>query len=119
MSLPVVRSLHNRTDSNHPPPMTALDDAIGQAAAHLQAGGLVGMPTETVYGLAADARNAQAVLQVFAAKQRPSFDPLIVHVADQQQAETVAKFSEQARTLAQACWPGPLTMVLPRQPRHS
>jgi len=74
------------------------------------------MPTETVYGLAADALDAAAVLRVFAAKGRPRFDPLIVHVDDVEQAWTVAVPSPRARRLAAACWPGPLTLVLPRRP---
>lgn len=75
------------------------------------------MPTETVYGLAGDALNAQAVLAIFSAKGRPSFDPLIVHVADPEQAWTVAVPSPRAERLARACWPGPLTLVLPRRDR--
>lgn len=90
------------------------DDDLQRAAAAIRAGALVGMPTETVYGLAADALDAQAVLRVFAAKGRPSFDPLIVHVADAAQAWTVAVPSARARLLAERCWPGPLTLVLPR-----
>lgn len=89
---------------------------LAAAAAALRAGRLVGMPTETVYGLAADALDARAVLRVFEAKGRPRFDPLIVHCADLDQARTVAVFSERAERLAAACWPGPLTLVLPRLP---
>lgn len=90
-------------------------DAAGltRAAALLQAGGLVAFPTETVYGLGADARQAAAVAGIFAAKGRPRFNPLIVHVADMETAERVAVFSNQARGLAAAFWPGPLTLVLP------
>ena len=88
---------------------------VPTAAAALKAGLLVGMPTETVYGLAADALDAQAVLRVFAAKGRPSFDPLIVHVADPAQAWEVAEPSPRARRLAERFWPGPLTLVLPRR----
>ncbi len=73
------------------------------------------MPTETVYGLAADATDAAAVLRIFQAKGRPTFDPLIVHVADAAQAWTVAQPSPRAQRLAAACWPGPLTLVLPRR----
>ena len=73
------------------------------------------MPTETVYGLAADALDAQAVLRIFAAKGRPRFDPLIVHVAEVEQAWTVAQPSDRARRLAARFWPGPLTLVLPRR----
>jgi len=92
-----------------------MPDDLTQAVAAIQRGELVGLPTETVYGLAADARDAAAVLRIFAAKGRPSFDPLIVHVADAEQAWTVAVASERARRLAAACWPGPLTLVLPRR----
>lgn len=88
---------------------------VADAAEALRRGGLVGMPTETVYGLAADALDAQAVLRVFAAKGRPRFDPLIVHCADLAMVETVAALSPRARRLA-ALWPGPLTLVLPRRP---
>ncbi len=89
--------------------------AVERAAAVIRAGGLVGMPTETVYGLAADASDAQAVLAVFLAKGRPRFDPLIVHVADAEQAWTVAVPSARARLLAARFWPGALSMVLPRR----
>ena len=88
---------------------------VDSAAAALRSGLLVGMPTETVYGLAADALDAQAVLRVFAAKGRPSFDPLIVHVADVEEAWAVAEPSPRARRLAERFWPGPLTLVLPRR----
>ncbi|MFK7788382.1 MAG: L-threonylcarbamoyladenylate synthase [Phycisphaeraceae bacterium] len=89
--------------------------AIKQAAARLRDGEVVGMPTETVYGLAADALNVAAVAKVFEAKQRPSFDPLIVHVPDREQASKLAVFNEQAERLAQAFWPGPMTLVLSRR----
>lgn len=89
--------------------------SIEQAAERLRRGGLVGMPTETVYGLAGDALNEAAVAKVFAAKQRPSFDPLIVHVPGVDQAKQLAHFNEQAARLAEAFWPGPMTLVLPRQ----
>ncbi len=88
---------------------------ILRAAAAIRSGRLVGMPTETVYGLAGDALNVQAVLAIFAAKGRPSFDPLIVHVADAEQAWAVAVPSPRAERLARECWPGPLTLVLPRR----
>lgn len=83
------------------------------AAALLRAGQLVAFPTETVYGLGADATNDQAVAAIFAAKNRPSFNPLIVHVADVRAAEALALFSKEARALADAFWPGPMTLVLP------
>ncbi|MFD2174546.1 L-threonylcarbamoyladenylate synthase [Rhodobacter lacus] len=93
-------------------------DAAGlaRAAELLRAGGLVAFPTETVYGLGGDARNGAAVAGIFAAKGRPHFNPLIVHVADLAMAEQVALFTPQARALADAFWPGPLTLVLPLRP---
>jgi len=95
-------------------PGMSAEDPLTIAAAAIRAGHLVGMPTETVYGLAANAFDAAAVLRVFSAKGRPTFDPVIVHVADAAQAWTVARPSPRAERLAAACWPGPLTMVLPR-----
>jgi L-threonylcarbamoyladenylate synthase len=84
------------------------------AAARLIGGGLpVAVPTETVYGLAADATNGEAVARIYAAKSRPSFNPLIVHVGSLDQAEGIARFDETARALARRFWPGPLTLVLP------
>ena len=87
--------------------------AVVEAAALIRAGGIVAVPTETVYGLAADATNAEAVARIYAAKGRPSFNPLIVHVADLAAAERIAVFDADARALAAAFWPGPLTLVLP------
>ncbi|MES2422610.1 MAG: L-threonylcarbamoyladenylate synthase [Pseudomonadota bacterium] len=87
--------------------------AIADAAALIRDGGIVAVPTETVYGLAADATNAEAVARIYAAKGRPSFNPLIVHVADLAAAERIAVFDPDARALAEAFWPGPLTLVLP------
>ena len=86
---------------------------IAAAAAALKAGGLVIMPTETVYGLAADAGDARAVAAVFAAKGRPSFNPLIAHVSDLAMARRIARFDTRAEWLAERFWPGPLTLVLP------
>ena len=88
-------------------------EGIAAAADILRRGGLVGFPTETVYGLGGDARNDHAVARIFAAKGRPQFNPLIVHVPDLETAQTFAVFNGPARTLAAAFWPGPLTMVLP------
>ena len=93
--------------------LTPAPEAITRIAGLLADGALVALPTETVYGLAADARNGQAVAQVFEAKGRPSFNPLIVHLPDLATAETIAVFSDTARHLAEAFWPGPLTLVLP------
>lgn len=90
-------------------------EGIAQAAQILESGGLVAVPTETVYGLAARADSAEAVARIYAAKGRPDFNPLIVHVAGLAQAERYAEFSDVARALAEAHWPGPLTLVLPRR----
>ena len=91
--------------------------AIEQAAGLLRAGQLVGLPTETVYGLAADANNPAAVAQVFAAKGRPADHPLIVHVASAEQVPLYASHvPEFAQRLIAAFWPGPLTLILPRRP---
>lgn len=91
------------------------DDPAGivAAAQALQAGQLVAVPTETVYGLAARADSADAVAAIYRAKGRPDFNPLIVHVLDVAQAETIAVFDDRAKKLAAAFWPGALTMVLP------
>lgn len=86
---------------------------IGGAVAALRAGDLLILPTETVYGLAADAGNAGAVARIFEAKGRPKFNPLISHVADAVAAERIAVFDDAARKLAEAFWPGPLTIVAP------
>jgi L-threonylcarbamoyladenylate synthase len=96
-------------------------DAAGieAAAAAIAAGALVAMPTETVYGLAADATNPEAVARIFAAKGRPRFNPLIVHVPSLEAAERIAIFTPVARKLASAFWPGPLTMVLKTAPNSS
>jgi L-threonylcarbamoyladenylate synthase len=87
--------------------------AIGEAAALIKAGQPVAVPTETVYGLAADATSAAAVASIYAAKGRPSFNPLIVHVADMDMARKIARFSPLADDLAGRFWPGPLTLVVP------
>jgi L-threonylcarbamoyladenylate synthase len=94
-------------------------DGVARAVAALRAGGLVILPTETVYGLAADAGNPRAVADVFAAKGRPSFNPLIAHVADLAAARRIARFDERAERLAAAFWPGPLTLVLPVADPHA
>ena len=90
-------------------------EGIAKAARILESGGLVAVPTETVYGLAARADSAEAVARIYAAKGRPDFNPLIVHVTGLAQAEAYAEFSPEARALAAAHWPGPLTLVLPRR----
>lgn len=89
---------------------------IARAAALLRAGGLVAFPTETVYGLGGDATCDAAVAGIYAAKGRPSHNPLIVHVPDLAAAERLAEFDAPARALAAAFWPGPLTLVLPLRP---
>jgi L-threonylcarbamoyladenylate synthase len=89
--------------------------AIGEAARALRAGRLVAFPTETVYGLGGDATNDRAVAAIFAAKGRPSFNPLIVHVASIGGAAQFAEFTAKAQAVARSLWPGPLTLVLPRR----
>ena len=93
--------------------LTFDDEAIAEAARLIAEGQPVAMPTETVYGLAADATNAEAVVRIYEAKGRPSFNPLIVHVADLAAAEKIGNFNLEARQLAEAHWPGPLTLVVP------
>ncbi|HEU0078380.1 MAG TPA: L-threonylcarbamoyladenylate synthase, partial [Longimicrobiaceae bacterium] len=96
---------------DHPDPA-----AIRRAAAVLRRGGLVAFPTETVYGLGASALDAEAVGRIFAAKGRPSYNPLIVHVADAEAARALAaEWSAAAERLAERFWPGPLTLVVPRR----
>lgn len=92
-----------------------LPSDLGSLAALLRAGALVAFPTETVYGLGADATNSDAVLKIYETKGRPRFNPLIVHVADLAMAETLVQFTPLARRLAKF-WPGPLTLVLPKRP---
>lgn len=100
------------------PPQTRVmrfdDAAIAAAAQQIVQGNCVAVATETVYGLAADATDGAAVAGIYAAKGRPSFNPLIVHVADRAMAERVGRFDAQAAALADAFWPGPLTIVVPR-----
>lgn len=93
--------------------LKADDAAVAAAADMLRGGQIVAVPTETVYGLAADANNLQAVARIYAAKGRPDFNPLIVHVADREAAERLAVFNQVADSFAEAFWPGPLTLVLP------
>lgn len=89
---------------------------LAKAADLLHAGALVAVPTETVYGLGADARNGKAVAEIYAAKGRPSFNPLIVHVASAEAAQSYVEWSDAAQKLVDAFWPGPLTLVLPLKP---
>jgi L-threonylcarbamoyladenylate synthase len=88
--------------------------SIARAAAILRDGGTVAFPTETVYGLGANALSHEAVARIFAAKDRPSWDPLIVHVSDRQMLDLVAEVSPRAEALIANFWPGPLTLLLPR-----
>ena len=94
---------------------SATPEAIARAAALLRAGRLVAFPTETVYGLGGDATNERAVAEIFAAKGRPRFNPMIVHVAELARAEALAVFNDRARRAAARFWPGPLTLVLRRR----
>ncbi len=94
----------------------ATPDAIAEAGQILQAGGLVALPTETVYGLGADATSDRAVAGIFAAKGRPAFNPLISHIATLEDALREGVFSLVAMALARAFWPGPLTLVVPARP---
>jgi len=96
--------------------LDAKDTGINRAAKILRDGGLVAFPTETVYGLGADARNGHAIARIFKAKGRPAFNPLIIHIATLEMAEQIAVFSDAAMRLAAAFWPGPLTLVLPLRP---
>jgi L-threonylcarbamoyladenylate synthase len=94
-------------------------EAIGRAAALLRAGRLVAFPTETVYGLGGDATSDRAVADIFAAKRRPQFNPLIVHVPSLAEAEAFAHFNDLAHLAAARFWPGPLSLVLPRRSRSA
>ena len=94
----------------------ASDEAIARAAGLIRAGELVAFPTETVYGLGGDATSEAAVARIFAAKSRPRFNPLIVHVPGLADAESLAIFDERACIAARHFWPGPLSLVLPRRP---
>ena len=96
--------------------LSAAPEAAAAAARCLDGGGLVAFPTETVYGLGADATDGEAVARLYAAKGRPSFNPLIAHVPDLATARQLAVFTPEATQLAERFWPGPLTLVLPRQP---
>jgi L-threonylcarbamoyladenylate synthase len=92
------------------------DEAIAEAARLIHAGEPIAVPTETVYGLAADATNAESVVRIYEAKGRPSFNPLIVHVFDVDQARKIADFGPLSTELAERHWPGPLTIVAPLKP---
>lgn len=109
---PTAHSGENRTTRL----MAAGTEAIQAAAAVLHAGGLVALPTETVYGLGADATSGEAVARIYEAKARPSFNPLISHVADLAAAQREGLFNADALALARAFWPGPMTLVVPAAP---
>jgi L-threonylcarbamoyladenylate synthase len=94
--------------------LPAGEAAVAAAARALSQGGLVAFPTETVYGLGADATNAAAIARLYAAKGRPAFNPLIAHVGDLAAARLIGRFDAAAELLAEAFWPGPLTLVLPK-----
>jgi L-threonylcarbamoyladenylate synthase len=96
--------------------LPANEAAVADVARCLREGGLVAFPTETVYGLGADATNAAAIARLYEAKGRPAFNPLIAHLSDLKAAQRIARFDAQAILLAEAFWPGPLTLVLPKAP---
>jgi L-threonylcarbamoyladenylate synthase len=96
--------------------LPSTDETITESARLILTGEPVAVPTETVYGLAADATNGEAVARIYAAKGRPSFNPLIVHVPDLVAAEAIGEFDDAARSLAALHWPGPLTLVVPLRP---
>ena len=108
--------MNDWTETTRPVPATP--QGIAEAADILRAGRLVALPTETVYGLAGDARNPQAVARIFAAKGRPAHNPLIVHLASVEDARALADLPDGALRLAQAFWPGPLTLVAPLRAGH-
>ena len=100
------------------PQILHIDDAlVDKAVTHWRAGQLVAMPTETVYGLGADATNGEAVARIYSVKSRPQFNPLIIHVADARAANRYVEWTDEADALADAFWPGPLTLVLKRRMR--
>jgi L-threonylcarbamoyladenylate synthase len=98
------------------PIVAPTEDNIARAGRYLAQGGLVAFPTETVYGLGADATNGLAVAGIFSAKGRPSFNPLIIHIAEPAQAARLAVVNDRAQRVMAAFWPGPLTLVLPARP---
>ncbi len=109
-------SQNNQSRGEHAEILAPEPEAITRAARLLEAGELVAFPTETVYGLGADARNDRAVAEIFAVKGRPQFNPLIIHVPDLATAMRLGRFSPTAHRLGQRFWPGPLTLVVPRAP---
>ena len=114
---PPIKTLRLVADANDPDSRGS-KDSIARAAEILRAGGIVAFPTETVYGLGANALDAAAVAKIFEAKQRPSWDPLIVHVAETAAVSQIAEhIPDNARRLMDVFWPGPLTLLLPKHPR--
>ena len=122
MKTEIVAAIHDRRSwHRHPADRSALEARATAAAVELlRKGEVVALPTETVYGLAADALNPVAVAKIFEAKERPRFDPLIVHLPGEDWLERVAKIDNRSRAhikkLIAQFWPGPLTLVLDRQP---
>lgn len=114
--LPDILRVEWPAGASAPPPQT--EEALDRGVAVLQRGGLVAIPTETVYGLAADALDEEAVAGIFRAKRRPASNPLIVHVADEAMARSLAAdWPATAAAIAARFWPGPVTLVVPRSPR--
>jgi L-threonylcarbamoyladenylate synthase len=111
----VTKKTENAADLPDFQVLEASPEAIVEAARVIRAGGLVAFPTETVYGLGADATNDRAVASIFDVKGRPQFNPLIIHVQDEIQAAEIAEFDERAQELAHKFWPGALTLVLKRK----
>ena len=114
MTSPVIRNRPDTKYLNATLSRPRADEAVARAATILRQGGTVAFPTETVYGLGANALDPDAIAHIFAAKDRPSWDPLIVHVSDRAMLETVAYVTPQAEKLIAAFWPGPLTLLLER-----
>lgn len=112
---PQSRYVASRGEKKPLADILAEKDALETASRLIAEGGIAAVPTETVYGLAGDASNGIAVASIFETKGRPGFNPLICHVSDIDMAETLAIFSLQAKKLADAFWPGPLTLVLPKK----
>ncbi|MET0606367.1 MAG: L-threonylcarbamoyladenylate synthase [Beijerinckiaceae bacterium] len=112
--------LKSPTHPSGPTRQLSTDQAsLSEAVALLRAGGTVAFPTETVYGLGADATSGEAVARIYEAKRRPSFNPLIAHLPDAEAAMAHGRFNAAARTLAQTFWPGPMTLVVPVSPEST
>ncbi len=96
-----------------------LNDSLGEICDQIYTGNCIGLPTETVYGLAADAFNGQAIAHIFEMKGRPKFNPLIIHMLDLEMAEAYGEFDKISHKLAEAFWPGPMTLVVQRRENTS